>query len=157
MSKMLVPIILGSSVDKWWADKVVEELDKWGIPSKIHVVSAHKVPEILVDLINDYNKFEGLLCYVTMAGRSNGLSGCTSASAIHPVIACPPFSDKADMLVNLNSTLQMPKETPAITVLDPNNVANSIARMFGLGSGEMKTKVSEHVQKVKAGFSKDAL
>lgn len=157
MSNMLVPIVLGSAVDQWWADKIVEELNKWDIPSKVHVVSAHKVPEILVDLINDYNQFDGQLCYVTLAGRSNGLSGCTSASAIHPVIACPPFKDKADMMVNLNSSLQMPKETPAMTVLDPNNVANCIARMFGLASGDMKTKVEDHIKEVKAGFSKDAL
>lgn len=155
MTKMLVPVLLGGESDREWAKKITDELDKWGIPHKVQVCSAHKVPEMLVEIIREYNQFDGLLCYVTIAGRSNGLSGCTAGSSIHPVIACPPFKDKADMMVNLNSTIQMPSETPVLTVLDPNNVANCIARMFGLGDQEMQDKCVSHVQDVKAKYTKE--
>jgi len=151
-SQMLVPLLLGSEKDKDWAKKITDELDKWGIPHKVQVVSAHKVPEMLVEVIKKYNEFEGQLCYVTIAGRSNGLSGCTAGSSLHPVIACPPFSDKDDMMVNINSTLQMPTDTPVLTVLDPNNVALCIVRIFALNNKELRDKYQDHIKKVKASF-----
>lgn len=154
-SKMLVPLLLGSEKDRDWAKKITDELDKWGIPHKVQVVSAHKVPELLVEIIKHYNAFDGLLCYVTIAGRSNGLSGCTAGSSFHPVIACPPFSDKDDMMVNLNSTIQMPTDTPVLTVLDPQNVALCIVRIFSLGNAELRSKYESHVAKVKASFKLD--
>lgn len=154
-SKMFVPLLLGSEKDRDWAKKITDELDKWGIENKVHVVSAHKVPELLVQVIKHYNAFDGQLCYVTIAGRSNGLSGCTAGSSFHPVIACPPFSDKDDMMVNLNSTIQMPTDTPVLTVLDPQNVALCIVRIFGLGNSELRRKYEDHVSKVKASFKLD--
>ena len=150
----LVPILIGSGKDEFWAGKIVAELDKWGIPSKIHVVSAHKVPELLVEIVNDYNKSQDQICYVTVAGRSNGLSGCTAGSSLHPVIACPPFADKCDMSVNINSTLQMPSDTPVMTVLDPVNAALSVVRIFALGDMELRKKYEEHIKKIKESFKK---
>ncbi len=149
---MLVPILLGSEKDKDWASKIEKELDHWKIPAKVHVVSAHKVPELLIELINKYNQSTEPLCYVTIAGRSNGLSGVTAGSSVHPVIACPPFSDKDDMMVNLHSTLQMPSDVPVMTILEPANVALSIVRIFALQDVELRTKYEEHLRKVKSTF-----
>ena len=150
---MLVPILLGSEKDKDWAAKIQKELDHWKIPHKVHVVSAHKVPELLIQLLQKYNQSPEPLCYVTIAGRSNGLSGVTAGSTIHPVIACPPFADKDDMATNINSTLQMPSDVPVLTVLDPANVALCIVRMFALSNTELRQKYEEHLKKVKASFS----
>lgn len=150
--KMIVPVLLGSEKDRDWAKKITDELDVWNIPHKVIVVSAHKVPELLVKVIDAYNTFEGQVCYVTIAGRSNGLSGCTAGSSYHPVIACPPFADKVDMMVNLNSTIQMPSDTPVLTVLDPQNVAMCIVRIFALKNQDLRKKYEEHVKKVKAAF-----
>lgn len=153
--KMLVPVLLGSEKDRDFAKKVTDELDKWNIPHELKIVSAHKVPELLLELVRGYNEFDGLLCYVTIAGRSNGLSGCTAGSSIHPVIACPPFKDKEDMIINLNSTVQMPSETPVLTVLDPNNVANCIVRMFALSDPDLKARYVKHIKDIKASFQKE--
>jgi 5-(carboxyamino)imidazole ribonucleotide mutase len=149
---MIVPVLLGSEMDKDWAKKVTVELDKWKIPHKIIVVSAHKVPELLLKVVDRYNHFEGQVCYVTIAGRSNGLSGCTAGSSYHPVIACPPFADKVDMMVNLNSTVQMPSDTPVLTVLDPVNAALCVVRIFALKNPELGKKYQNHINKVKASF-----
>jgi len=149
---MIVPVLLGSDKDKDWAKKITDELDKWNIPHKVIVCSAHKVPEKLVKVIDEYNHFDGKVCYVTIAGRSNGLSGCTAGSSYHPVIACPPFADKVDMMVNLNSTIQMPSDTPVLTVLDPMNVALCIVRMFALSDADLRKKYEAHIQEVKASF-----
>ena len=49
------------------------------------------------------------IVYVTVAGRSNALSGVTACNTRYPVIACP--KDKDDMMVNINSLLQCPAST----------------------------------------------
>jgi 5-(carboxyamino)imidazole ribonucleotide mutase len=72
------------------------------------------------------------IIYVTVAGRSNALSGVVACNTSYPVIACPPFKDKSDMMVNINSTLQMPSKVPVMTILEPGNVALAIKRMFNL-------------------------
>lgn len=148
---MIVPILLGSASDKEFAQKIVDELNVFGIPSEVIVASAHKVPEKVLQIIERYNE-ESEVIYVTVAGRSNGLSGVTAGSSYHPVIACPPFKDKADYLVNIHSTIQMPSDTPVLTVLEPQNVVLCIARMFGMSHPELREKVVEHVKKVKASF-----
>lgn len=148
---MIVPILLGSASDKDHAQKIVDELDFFGVPSEVIVASAHKVPEKVMKVIEKYNATQEVV-YVTVAGRSNGLSGVVAGSSYHPVIACPPFKDKSDYMVNIHSTLQMPSDTPVLTVLEPVNVALSIARIFGMTHPEVRAKVEERVKKVKASF-----
>ena len=82
-------------------------------------------------VILDSNKNEKHLVYITIAGRSNALSGFVAANSAFPTLACPPFSDKTDMLVNIHSTIQMPSNTPVLTVLDPGNCALAVKRIFG--------------------------
>ena len=128
---MNIIIIMGSESDQAWAQKITTELAKWDLESETIVASAHKVPEKVFAIVKEHNQKKDLV-YVTIAGRSNGLSGVVAANSIHPVIACPPFKDKQDLLVNIHSTLQMPSATPVLTVLDPSNVAAACARILGL-------------------------
>ncbi len=150
--RMLVPILLGSDKDQPWAAKITSELEKWGIPTKVEVVSAHKVPELLLETLRKYDQFKGLLCYITIAGRSNGLSGVTAGSTVYPVIACPPFADKDDMMINIHSTLQMPSDVPVLTVLDPVNAALCVVRMFSLSNNYLRKKYHAHLKNVKSSF-----
>jgi 5-(carboxyamino)imidazole ribonucleotide mutase len=148
---MKVIIIMGSPSDKDWAEKIESELKKWNLEFETHIASAHKVPEKVFELVQKYNQEKDLV-YVTIAGRSNGLSGVVAANSIHPVIACPPFKDKKDMIINLNSTLQMPSDTPVLTVLDPKNVAAACARILGLADVATQNKIKERIIKIKKGF-----
>ena len=148
---MIVPILLGSATDKDHAQKIVDELSKFDIPSEVIVASAHKVPEKVIEVIEKYNK-ETEVVYVTVAGMSNGLSGVTAGSAYHPVIACPPFADLDSYQVDIHSTLRMPKDTPVLTVLSPSNTALCIARIFALSHPELREKVIARIQEVKASF-----
>ena len=119
---MLVPILMGSKSDESHARKIAEVLADYGVKTELYVCSAHKVPELVLEIVNDFNKTNDDICYVTIAGRSNGLSGVVAANSVHPVIACPPFKDKADYLANIHSSVQMPSDTPAMTVIDPQNL-----------------------------------
>jgi phosphoribosylaminoimidazole carboxylase PurE protein len=151
---MKVVFILGSEVDKPFTEKIQKELDGWGVEHELHVASAHKVPEKVFELVGGYNESEDALVYITIAGRSNGLSGVTAANAVHPVIACPPFKDKEDMLLNMHSTLQMPSDTPVLTVVDPKNAAAAAVRILALQDEGARGKVKDRIKEIKESFNK---
>ena len=123
-------IIMGSTSDEPHAKKITDRLDEYGIAWEQHAASAHKNPLKVLEIL-EANKDQSGIVYVTIAGRSNALSGFVAANTEFPTLGCPPFSDKADMLVNIHSTLQMPSNTPVLTVIDPGNCALAVKRIFG--------------------------
>ena len=127
---MKVVIIMGSTSDEPHAKKITDKLDEYNINWEQHAASAHKQPKKVLEILES-NENDNHILYVTIAGRSNALSGFVAANSSFPTLACPPFSDKTDMLVNIHSTLQMPSNTPVLTVLDPGNCALAIKRIFG--------------------------
>ena len=132
---MKVVLILGSESDASWAAKITGPLAERGIPYEQHVASAHKQPRRVLEIL-DAHASQKQIVYVTIAGRSNALSGFVAANSSFPTIACPPFQDKLDMLVNIHSTLQMPSKTPVLTVLDPGNCAEAVGRILGANPAE---------------------
>ena len=128
---MKAVLIMGSESDMPHAEKITSALSNLGVAFEQHVASAHKNPEKVLEIIRSYPKGERV-AFITIAGRSNALSGFVAANSEFPTIGCPPFSDKADMLVNIHSTLQMPSQTPVLTVIDPGNCALAVKRIFGV-------------------------
>ena len=124
-------LIMGSTSDEHHAKKITGKLDEYGISWEQHAASAHKQPLKVLEILND-NKDKENIVYITIAGRSNALSGFVAANSNFPTLGCPPFSDKSDMLVNIHSTLQMPSNTPVLTVIDPGNCALAVKRIFGV-------------------------
>ena len=124
-------IIMGSTSDEPHAKKITDKLDEYNITWEQHVASAHKQPLKVLEIL-ETNKEQKDIIYITIAGRSNALSGFVAANSKFPTIGCPPFSDKSDMLVNIHSTLQMPSKTPVLTVIDPGNCALAVKRIFGV-------------------------
>ena len=127
---MKTVIIMGSTSDEPHAKKITDKLDEYNITWEQHVASAHKQPLKVLEIL-ETNKEQKAIIYITIAGRSNALSGFVAANSKFPTIGCPPFSDKSDMLVNIHSTLQMPSKTPVLTVIDPGNCALAVKRIFG--------------------------
>jgi len=129
-------ILMGSDVDAPWANAIVKFLEKHGLSFEIHQGSAHKSPLKVLSVLNRFEAEKkshgGVVVYITIAGRSNALSGFVAANTSFPTLACPPFKDKLDMMVNINSTLQMPSDVPALTVLEPSNCALAVKRIFDL-------------------------
>ena len=126
---MKAVIIMGSISDEPHAKKITDKLDEYGIAWEQHVASAHKQPLKVLDILTA-NKDGKDIVYITIAGRSNALSGFVAANCEFPTIGCPPFADKTDMLVNIHSTLQMPSNTPVLTILDPGNCALAANRIL---------------------------
>lgn len=150
---MKVIIFLGSQSDMEFAQGMEKEFNAWGVDAEYKIASAHKVPEKVFEFVKKCNEKEEDLVYITVAGRSNALSGVIAANSIHPVIACPPFKDKDDYIVNIHSTLNMPSDTPVLTVIDRLNAIMAVLRIFALKNSALKKKMEERVEEMKGKFS----
>ena len=89
---MKTVIIMGSVSDEPHSLKITTKLDEYGIEWEQHAASAHKEPKKVLEIL-DNNKNEKGLVYITIAGRSNALSGFVAANSTFPTLECPPFSD----------------------------------------------------------------
>ncbi len=127
-----VILIMGSPSDAEHAKKIKKVLDNYDIYTQMRVVSAHKNGEKIPEMAKIYNNSIEPGVVIAIAGRSNGLGGALAANLAIPVINCPPFKDKLDMLVNINSSLMMPSKTPATTVIDTSSAALAALRSLNL-------------------------
>ncbi|MCA9566265.1 MAG: AIR carboxylase family protein [Myxococcales bacterium] len=137
----LVPILMGSKSDLEHGRKIADALHSFGIESQIRVCSAHKVPAYALELLATYEAMERPIVYVTIAGRSNALSGLVDAQVSRPVVACPPTSSSfggADIF----SSLRMPSGVTPAVVLEPKNAALLVAKMLALTSPGLREKVA---------------
>ena len=130
---MKAVLIMGSTSDQPHADKITSALDALGVKNEVHAASAHKNPEKVLEIIRSFGENDAVV-FVTIAGRSNALSGFVGANCKKPTIACPPCKDKVDMSINIHSTLQMPSKTPVLTILAPGNCAIAVHRILTVGS-----------------------
>ena len=139
---MLVILILGSPSDRPWSDQIAQALDRFAIPWEIRIASAHKAAQHLLELLARYEDDPRSKVYITVAGRSNALSGMVDAQVTAPVIACPPASDKfagGDVL----SSLRMPSGVAPAVVLEPENAALLAAKMLGLGDDDLRERIRQ--------------
>ncbi len=137
---MLAVLILGSPADRDFAAKITLALDDFGIPHVTRIASAHKTPRYLLDMLAEYEADPQPKVYITVAGRSNALSGMVDAAVSAPVIACPPYSDKfggSDVV----SSLRTPSGVAPAVVLEPDNAALLAAKILGVGDAALREKV----------------
>lgn len=149
---MKVVLFLGSKSDEEFVSGMMPEFKAWGIKTEVHIASAHKVPEKVFAIISKNNALKEDIVYMTVAGRSNALSGVIAANSVYPVIACPPFKDKEDYIMNINSTLLMPSDTPVLTVIDRLNAIMAVLRIFALKEPKLKAEILERIKKMKKDY-----
>jgi 5-(carboxyamino)imidazole ribonucleotide mutase len=128
---MKAVLIMGSDSDRDHTEKITSSLERLGVKFETFVASAHKSPERVLEIIRTHKRGDKIV-FITIAGKSNALSGFVAANTEKPTFACPPFKDMADMSINIHSTLQMPSKTPVLTVLDPGNCALAVYRVLNL-------------------------
>ena len=142
-----VAIIMGSESDIEHCQKIKKAVERYKVMTDMRVVSAHKNGEDIAEIIKEYNGSIEPGAVIAVAGRSNGLGGALAANLTLPVFNCPPFKDKVDMMVNLNSSLMMPSNTPAATVIDPQNAA--LIAVKSLNLHRLKNVFELEIQKMK--------
>jgi 5-(carboxyamino)imidazole ribonucleotide mutase len=134
-------IIMGSKADLDWSKKISVSLEKFGIESVLRIASAHKVPLICYNIIKEYEKEN--VVFITVAGRSNALSGFTDAQTHCPVIACPPYGDKFAGN-DIYSSLRMPGGVAPMVIIEAENAALAAAKIFALTDSKIKNKVIDY-------------
>jgi len=140
---MLVPIIMGSKADLTFALKIAAALEEFGVPCELRVASAHKSALYLLQMLADYEATGQVTAYITVAGRSNALSGLVDAQVTAPVIACPPYSE-AFAGADIYSSLRMPKGVAPLVVLEPEGAALAAAKIAALSDPTVRTRVRDY-------------
>jgi 5-(carboxyamino)imidazole ribonucleotide mutase len=143
---MLVIIIMGSPGDAEFSTKITQALDGFGIPWETRVASAHKAPHYVLEMLEAYEADPQPKVYITVAGRSNALSGLVDAQVSAPVIACPPYSEKFAGS-DVYSSLRMPSGVAPAVVLEPENAALLAAKVLSLTEPDLRTRVEEAQQR----------
>jgi phosphoribosylaminoimidazole carboxylase PurE protein len=146
MPQPLVVILMGSKADVAHCDKIAEAARGFGLDIVTRIGSAHKTPEHVMQLLRDYEVDPRPKVYITVAGRSNALSGFTDGAVSAPVIACPPASE-AFSGADVFSSLRMPSGIAPAVVLDPGNAALLAAKILGLSDAAVREKVLEFQHK----------
>jgi len=114
--KPLVGIIMGSANDLSIMQAAADILTKFGIPSEIDIISAHRTPEKALHYGENAVK-NGLKVIIAGAGGAAHLAGVMASLTPLPVIGVPiKSSNSLDGWDSLLSIVQMPNGVPVATV-----------------------------------------
>lgn len=138
--KPVVIILMGSKADLEHCTKISDACKQFGLETIMRIASAHKTAEHALKILSEYESDSRPKVYITVAGRSNALSGFTDGAVSAPVIACPPVSD-AFGGADIFSSLRMPSGIAPAVVLEPVNAALLAAKILGLADIEVQEKV----------------
>ena len=138
-----VVILMGSKADLEHAKQITAQLGEFGIPYVLRVASAHKAARYLLDILAGYEASAEPLVYITIAGRSNALSGMVDANTVHPVIACPPVSS-AFGGADIYSSLRMPSGVAPLVVLEPSAAALAAAKILAVADAAMRSRIAAY-------------
>jgi 5-(carboxyamino)imidazole ribonucleotide mutase len=136
-----VVILLGSKSDAEHRAAIARGLDRFGITHETRIASAHRVTRYLLDLLDSYEQDGRPRVYVTVAGRSNALSGVVDANSRHPVTACPPYGERFGGM-DLLSTVRMPGGVVPMLVLEPEGAALAAAKILAMGDPALAQRIA---------------
>ncbi|MCL2723023.1 MAG: 5-(carboxyamino)imidazole ribonucleotide mutase [Polyangiaceae bacterium] len=109
-----VGIIMGSVSDWDTMSNAASMLDKLGVSFEVHVVSAHRTPDLLFDYAATAES-RGLECIIAGAGGAAHLPGMTASKTLLPVLGVPVESRVLRGVDSLLSIVQMPAGVPVAT------------------------------------------
>lgn len=138
-----VVIILGSGADEEFAKPIWTTLEKHNVAYDKRVISAHKRPHDLLDMLKKDQESKDKVVYITVAGRSNALSGVVDCNTKFLVIACPPYSEKFGGK-DIYSSLRMPGGVTPAVILEPENAALAAIKILAYGSEKLYEEVSRY-------------
>ena len=135
--KPKVSIIMGSTSDMKVMEQAAQFLNEMEIPFEINALSAHRVPEMVVDFAKNAHK-RGVKVIIAAAGGAAHLPGVIAALTPLPVIGVPiKSSNSMDGWDSVLSILQMPAGNPVATVaLDGSKNAAILAMQILATSNE---------------------
>jgi 5-(carboxyamino)imidazole ribonucleotide mutase len=145
MSGPRVGIVMGSDSDWPVMKAAAEALEEFGVEHEADVVSAHRMPEEMID----YGKQaagRGLQVLIAGAGGAAHLPGMLAAVTVLPVIGVPVPLKYLDGMDSLLSIVQMPGGIPVATVAIGNakNAGILAARILGTSDPELQQRLVDY-------------
>ena len=142
MAQVEVGIIMGSDSDLPTMEAAESVMKEFGIGYELHVVSAHRTPDRMVDYAKKARS-RGLKVIIAGAGGAAHLPGMVAAMTTLPVIGVPVVSGGLDGMDSLLSIVQMPKGVPVATVAIGNarNAGLLAAQILACGGGELAERL----------------
>ena len=132
-----VGVVMGSDSDWVVMADAAQALRDFGIPHEVDVVSAHRMPEEMIEYGRSAEA-RGLRVLIAGAGGAAHLPGMLASVTSLPVIGVPVPLARLDGLDSLLSIVQMPSGVPVATVSigGARNAGLLAARILGAGEGE---------------------
>lgn len=132
----VVGVVMGSDSDWPVMEAAVLALEGLGVVCEVDVVSAHRMPEEMVEYGRTAEE-RGLRVLVAGAGGAAHLPGMLASVTSLPVIGVPVPLRHLDGLDSLLSIVQMPGGVPVATVSvgGARNAGLLAARILGAGEG----------------------
>jgi len=137
-------ILMGSKSDLEFSNRIAKVLEEFGVGYVMRIASAHKTPEKVLEILREYDD----AVFITVAGRSNALSGFVDANTVNPVIACPPYSSKFSGM-DILSSLRMPSGVAPLVVLEPENAALAAVKILAMKDRSLREKIRDYQEKKK--------
>ncbi len=141
-----VAIIMGSDSDWPIMEEAAKALDTFGISYTADVVSAHRMPEEMVDFAKTAAA-RGYKVIIAGAGGAAHLPGMVASLTTLPVIGVPVSLKNLEGMDSLLSIVQMPGGIPVATVGIDNakNAGILAARIIGSADASVAKKVEDQL------------
>lgn len=143
-----VAVIMGSDSDFPVVKDAAKELKAYGVPFEVHVMSAHRTPELASEFAAKA-KDNGFGVIICAAGMAAHLAGVIAGHTTLPVIGIP-IRSSFDGLDALLATVQMPSGIPVATVAvnGAKNAAILAVQMLALSDEVLADKLLQSKKKM---------
>jgi 5-(carboxyamino)imidazole ribonucleotide mutase len=145
-----VAIIMGSDSDWPVMEEAAKALDSFGITYTADVVSAHRMPEEMVEFAKTAAS-KGYKVIIAGAGGAAHLPGMVASLTTLPVIGVPVSLKNLEGMDSLLSIVQMPAGIPVATVGIDNakNAGLLAARIIGSCDANVAKKVETQLADIR--------
>jgi 5-(carboxyamino)imidazole ribonucleotide mutase len=140
-----VAIVMGSDSDWPIMEEAAKALEMFGISYTADVVSAHRMPDEMVEFAKTAAQ-KGYKVIIAGAGGAAHLPGMVASLTTLPVIGVPVSLKNLDGMDSLLSIVQMPGGIPVATVGIDNakNAGILAARIIGSSDSTIAQKIELH-------------
>jgi 5-(carboxyamino)imidazole ribonucleotide mutase len=147
-----VAVLMGSASDKDKMSPAAETLARFGIEADVRVLSAHRNPAQVVELVSGARE-AGYVAFICGAGMAAHLAGVVAAHTTLPVVGVPLSGGALNGVDALYSTVQMPKGIPVATVaVDGSmNAALLVVEMLAITDEGLQKQLADHRREISGG------
>ena len=148
-------IVFGSKSDTEKMRGAANALKEFGVDYEAHILSAHRVPEKLEEVLANFEANGGKVV-IAGAGLAAHLPGVIASKTTLPVIGVPIGAAVGGMDA-LFSIVQMPKSIPVATVGIDNayNAGMLAVQILSVGNPALKEKLAAFRESMKENFIRD--